>query len=777
MPVKAPFRFARINRWIYEPAWAPLVSHDVPFADGLSGEAEVEITATSSILVGGDRRKATTGGTGGVQPFRLPDGSYAIPGSALQGMARAILEVAGFGRLGPWVENRKFGLRDLSGTPTARKHYQSRLSSMQSIQGALNKVTINSKAGWLMKSPNGSPCILPCEYARIHLDDVLSFKQALSCNSNLDGGVLRQRSDAKTRYCWFLENLEQGKAALDAHFRICPPRWHSHSGSIRIQYSRCKHDATDQGTPGTLVLTGKPQNGIGDRRKKWEFVFHSPNRVDKPIAKHPSSLTINDDVWEAFLLLHEEQPGRERNPNWDFWRDEFESERRVPVFYWEETSGEVTTLGMAFAFKAAHRKSTHDLLGHSCEGHLDPVDTMELDLAHLIFGVAAEHDGGRGLKRRARFGLARAEGEPRPCTPGHPSILLGPKPSYAGLYVRQRHDNNPLKPGEPLATYTPLNRPKEPHLHRPELAGVKIWPARGAKRFNPGPVPGNLAGNHNVQTTLVTLPPGTVFRSRLTFHNLRPVELGALLWALSFGDEAAFGNVPTAVTKRHRLGMGKPLGLGEVAIRVTGLKTEPTYSTSSAEAPVTGPELICAFKEHMESDAAYGSDWSNSKQVKALLKAADPTRNAASDLEYMGLEEYQTAKGSPVRPNQHQPEIPAGYLPDYVQCDSHEKPVPTAGATANTAGVHPQGSGPGHSCAWVDQTIAFLMDLHSENNELTILRGRPLANAWQELQDFGLKQEALQDIKARWIAQGWWDEPQGRAARRAKQIYEDEALP
>ena len=59
MPVKAPFRFARINRWIYEPKWADLVSHDVPFADGLSGEAEVEITATSSILVGGDRRKAT----------------------------------------------------------------------------------------------------------------------------------------------------------------------------------------------------------------------------------------------------------------------------------------------------------------------------------------------------------------------------------------------------------------------------------------------------------------------------------------------------------------------------------------------------------------------------------------------------------------------------------------------------------------------------------------------------------------------------------------------
>ncbi|MDE0460732.1 MAG: TIGR03986 family CRISPR-associated RAMP protein [Chromatiales bacterium] len=743
MPVKAPFRFARINRWIYEPAWAPLVSHDVPFADGLSGEAEVKITAKSSILVGGDRRKATAEEAGEVRPFQLPDGAYAIPGSALQGMARAILEVAGFGRLGPWVENRKFGLRDLSGTPTARQHYRSRLSSMPFIQeGAPNEVTINSKAGWLMKSPNGSPCILPCEYARIRLDDVLSFKQTL--NPKHLPGVLYLSSDAKQRYCWFLKNLGQGKAVLDAHFEIDCPEWHSHTGEICIRYSRCRHDATGQGTPGTLVLTGKPEAGTGRRKKNREFVFHTPNRVDKPIAGHPQPLPVDDDVWKAFLLLHEEQPGRKRNPSWDFWKGEFDANRRVPVFYWEETPREVTTLGMAFAFKAAHRKSTHDLLGHSCADHLDPVVTMKLDLAHLIFGVAAEHDDGRGLKRRARFGLARAEGEPLRCTPGHPSILLGPKPSYAGLYVRQRHDNNPLQADEPLATYTPLNPsanpPAAPHLHRPELAGVKIWPARGAGKFDPDSVPTELADNHNVQTTLVTLPPGTVFRSRLTFHNLRPVELGALLWALSFGDEAAFGDDSTAVTKRHRLGMGKPLGLGEVAIRMTGLKTEPTCSTSSTEAPVTGPALLCTFKEHMESTAAYGRDWSNSKQVKALLKAADPTRNAASDPEYMTLQEYQDAKKD------------SAYLPDYVQGNYEKR-------------------------AWVDETIELLMEQHHVNNELQILRGRPLANAWNALGDPALKRKAFQDIRSRWIAQGWWDNPGGVAAQQARQIYRDNAPP
>lgn len=753
MPVKAPFRFARINRWIYEPAWADLVSHDVPFADGLSGEAEVEITASSSILVGGDRRKAAANQEGEVRPLQLPDGDYAIPGSALQGMARAILEVAGFGRLGPWVADRKFGIRDLSGTPTAREHYQNRLSTNSG-----GHVTIRSKAGWLMKSANGAPCILPCNYARIHLDDVLGLKRELHHRAELpppNAGVLRQRSDAKARYRWFMSGLATGMTALDACFDIEEPQGHRHNNRrITITYSKCSHATTGAGTPGTLVLTGKPQNGTGPGHKKLEFVFHGPDRRTAASQGTSGALSVDDGAWDAFLLLHEEQPGRDVNPNWDFWRSEFDNEDPVPVFYWQE-GGQVTTLGTAFAFKAAHKKSARDLLGHSHPHHVEPVETMRLDLAHLVFGVAAEHDGGRGLKRRARFSLARADGTPQPSRPRHPSILLGPKPSYVGLYVRQKGHNGRVAHDEPMATYTPLNRPKDPPLQRPELSGVKIWPARDAGSFIPDPVHNILVNNRRVQIYLVTLPPGTVFRSRLVFHNLRPVELGALLWALSFGDAAAFGNSPNGVTKRHRLGMGKPLGLGEVTIRVTGLKTEAACPFGSLAATgTTASDLVSGFEAHM--DSVYGSVWSESKQVRALLKAATPSPTAAPDLEYMVLNEYQTAKRD------------AEFLPDYAPSDSHEKPVPLAGATVGF-----QSGGPAPAfCPWVDDTIALLMEEHHESDPSKILRGRPLALAWQAIDDKALKREALRDIEARWRHHGWWDNPPGRAARRAKEIYE-----
>ena len=654
--LKAPFRFARINRWIYEPDWAPLVSHDVPFADGLCGEAEVEITAKSAILVGGKRQQASDDAVGKVYPFQLPDGGYAIPGSALQGMARSILEVAAFGRLGPWVEDRKFGIRDLSETTTAKEHYRSKL---------------NSKAGWLVRISKEERVVYPCQFARIGLDDILRMKTALSDGRDANVGILYRKSDAAKRYEWFLDGLKGGKDALDAQFSATPQ---GDGGS----HPRCQFDVQGE-IQGTLVLTGKPQsdNAVSRGHKKREFVFHSPDRTltstDTLTSKNTSPLSVPGDAWTAFEFLHDEQPGRPINPNWAFWKGEFEAGRPIPVFYWEngEHPGRIETLGMAFAFKAAHLKSARALLEHSCPGHTESVAEMKLDLPHLLFGVAAEHDGGRGLKRRASFGLARALGDPKPKEPDNPSILLGPKPSYVGLYVRQRDDGKPIPQEDPMATYTPLRREQwsgQLHLASPELAGVKIWPTYPSPNS-----PTNSAdeANKKVQTKLVTLPPGTRFRSRLSFHNLRPVELGALLWALSFGDKAAFGEDPAAITKRHRLGMGKPLGLGDIVIRVTGLETVLADPARAPAQPKGAAAFIDVFEDHMRD--AYGEKWSESKQVMALIKAATPSNE---HLEYMTLKEYQRAKRS------------SKYLRDYVP-EGDEKPRSSTGAPAESSGGLP----------------------------------------------------------------------------------------
>lgn len=77
---------------------------------------------------------------------------------------------------------------------------------------------------------------------------------------------------------------------------------------------------------------------------------------------------------------------------------------------------------------------------------------------------------------------------------------------------------------------------------------------------------------------------------------------------------------------------------------------------------------------------------------------------------------------------------------------------------------------PRPTCSWVDEKVASISKANRSTTD-EVLRGRQLADEWQQLSDAALKQEALEDIRARWNEKGWWDRPPGRA-RRAKAIYD-----
>ena len=49
--IKAPFNFIPLNNRVFQPSWAPFISHDIPFANGLSGTINYELTAAAPIFV------------------------------------------------------------------------------------------------------------------------------------------------------------------------------------------------------------------------------------------------------------------------------------------------------------------------------------------------------------------------------------------------------------------------------------------------------------------------------------------------------------------------------------------------------------------------------------------------------------------------------------------------------------------------------------------------------------------------------------------------------
>jgi hypothetical protein len=144
-----------------------------------------------------------------------------------------------------------------------------------------------------------------------------------------------------------------------------------------------------------------------------------------------------------------------------------------------------------------------------------------------------------------------------------------------------------------------------------------------------------IRAKRKVQTRLHALPAGTRFeRVRLRFHNLRQVELGALLWALTFGDATALNG--ELGSKRHRLGMGKPYGLGQLSLRVTGASLRSNDAAQTVSLAGALDEFVTHMSEVYPSGRA-GGPWHDSVQVKALLRAADPNAQGGERLDYMDL--------------------------------------------------------------------------------------------------------------------------------------------
>ena len=688
MTVHAPFRFAPINRWVYFPEWADLVSHDVPFSDGYSGEIELEIVAQTPLLVGGARREASSEREGEVLPFQLgEDGEFVMPNATLQGLTRSVLEVASFAKLGDRVTDKRYGIRDLSApaAPFYRKHMVGK-----------------AKAGFA-RIDGDRWTITPCELFRIPFGKIPKAPNVAP--------LWNARTDAPERYKWVAAT---GPYALTA------------SPDYPDEVARLAPDAKGS---AWLVITGN--TGTTTKPKLREFVFVE---IPGQEPKSPSPEVVAD-----FRFLHENY-GDKNSRHWSAaWKHFLETGYgsngpaknggRFPVFYLEDGQDGISHFGLAQMFKLVHSKSPRQLLENSAPAHA----FVTPDLPSTIFGSAASSSGAEGgLKRRVFFDFARpaesGEGEPDPTVLAEPisgAVLLSPKPSYFPIYIRQpgalsasqlaivrqeRQKDESLKPVyAPYATYTPLtetdydepspsgdsNQRKAAH-ERPELAGVKLWPAgAGFPRRVRAPYL-TREDTKAVAATLNPLATGARFVTVARFHNLRAVELGAVLWALTFGQTDP---KPNEVRLRHRLGMGKPFGLGEVVISVTRLSAIDMNRQTRDDVSC----FVRAFENVMQEayeKAAPGKTWKSSAQVIALKKAATPTADRRAvppetrrwptvapwrvdRSDYMELNPGPRKPGGPPPWNDFQAAKRDGEFLGLYAPEGHEFPKPTAANIAS----------------------------------------------------------------------------------------------
>lgn len=283
--IDSAYNFVPLSAFVLEPQWDQLVSHDVPFRDGVSGRLKLMITAHTPILVAGERSKI---GREHARFFQLPDRTFAVPGSALRSMIRKVVEIAAFGAMS-FVDDRRLGVRDL--TPGARPFYGTRLtrgSGRQTFEPL-------SQAGWLRFDPSGRWRLTPCDFARVEHVDLARYNTGFVVNG-------RQRPPAQKLY----DDWQRAGGKLDVSMNVAPLSDHPHRrGAIRLRYRKASFASGPGTTTSNLVFTGQP-----GPNKHLEFSLHEststrPCRGQAPVGDGINGVGGGNQI--AWLMNDEPQ--------------------------------------------------------------------------------------------------------------------------------------------------------------------------------------------------------------------------------------------------------------------------------------------------------------------------------------------------------------------------------------------------------------------------------------------------------------------------------------
>lgn len=676
----APYNFAPLSKLVWFPDWASAVSRDQPFEDGVCGEFELVVTARTPILIG-ERSKDGESKISEVAFVRTPQGEAYLPGSSLRGMIRNVVEIASFGKLCR-VDDKRFGVRDL--TPGVEHIYQHRITEQTRTKVFVSKV----RSGFLrlredqQDRKNSSWEIVECRYARVDHSAIIPHGIAPTelKPSNNKAGSRRAGYENHDRFAergrkagfegvevWFDDRGPEEKQRKKGN-----PIRMIEAPAIFPSESAARDKGVEAPVRGTLVFTGTITN------KHREFIFFSPDGKGLPIS---------EKAFHASREIHSARAGVAVGAGseglWDEWQrryfaDPLVRESGIPVFFIASTGTrgdvEVESFGFAQLPKMAYPLSVHDMIANTSHDHFEDRD----DLAELIFGTVRVQDDEKDKKKtfarqgRVSFDHAlideetEANDEPILC------VLNGPKASYYPFYVEQNTRNGSeadrLRTNGAYRSYLWDEHKNAETGEPPEIRGWKRYLARESVYRKTPP-----DGGDATKSRLHPLKAGAVFRGKVRFHNLRPQELGALLWAIGFG-ETRWGPKPQS-TYMHGLGMGKPLGLGAVELRVGAavlrLNAE-AEEKSGGDAERFLDDCMTAFVDTMEAEfesklrefhpglrnAPENACWIRSEQIVALRAMAKPASTlpaTGQKIGYMTLEvsadgeapnsEFQIIKG------------------------------------------------------------------------------------------------------------------------------------
>jgi CRISPR-associated protein (TIGR03986 family) len=526
----APYNFVPLPNKVYSVAEGleingerikPWEKHNQFVPGTHSGWIELKIKTLTPLFIRGPVKKGTDGEWDKrearlrPEPFTTPDGKPMIPGSSLRGMVRTLVEILSFSKIAPVTREKPF-FRTFSKDGIGDAYISRMTRSDNRPQG-----------GFLYREDEGW-AIRPCDVLRLKRSDFeneTGFHFVHSPKYTPPWKYQHQRC--------YVQRIESSDAVRSIRMQSEPPG----EGWI----------------PGILVLTGDMMN------KVHEYVFLEPSAQRIPIPEF---------IWDRF---HDE----DQLTKWQeeaFPRDKPQEKCRKanghlrdgePVFFLcdkkkkdDENPFGLLFLGRAQMFRFPYDKSPWDLTPDEIKG-------ASLDLAEAMFGKVKQEGRAQDQTIRGRIFF-----EDSIATSGGPDwfeevmysqILLSPKVTTYQHYLTQLGTKKQKYLATYLTGHTTTIRGHKLYWHRwDETKGLKLV----KYELQNGDFK-DSDDKKQVDDEALKLHPRIrpvkteiVFSGRIRFENLADIELGALLSALELPKGCA-----------HKLGMGKPLGLGSVQIQ------------------------------------------------------------------------------------------------------------------------------------------------------------------------------------------------------------------
>ncbi|MDY4175166.1 MAG: TIGR03986 family CRISPR-associated RAMP protein [Bacteroidales bacterium] len=582
MIMKAPYNFVPLADNVYFPAWVGDISHDVPFADGVSGEIEITLKAKTPVFVrNGHTKKEGEKKEGDYcKASVLPNGRYYLPGTSVKGAVRNILEIITFGKMRvderaqfaqrDWENKLLYPLRDIKeqnkicGGWLCRKGEDYVIRECEKIY----RIALKRVDDWLKRETGTEEEVMCDEFSK-------NSRKDLNKERELDG----KKYDPKTaRYKYaLLESRGIGRERLRGLKFRSDEEFKKQEKGVKV--------AADGPITGTIVFTGQPDKAAWEGRrvgsgKFYDFVFVDYENRE---VNHP----LTNSKFKNYEFIYAE------SEDWAEWKKELDGDG-IPVFFRKKEGGEIKDFGLAQMYRLPYEKTPYEIERARYEK-----EAGALDMADCIFGYV---DGQKALRGRVQFSHFISED----ATMDEPKTLIlnGPKASYYPCYIEQKGK------GGKVANYKTYNDGL--------LAGWKKYVLRDGtweKKMN----------NEKLDTEIFPLKAGASFKGRVVFHNLKHEELGALLSALSF-----HGNTDKCYLQ---VGQGKPYGYGKMSVSVDALRAV----RNDDDTLVDSDSAMGSFELMM--DKWLNSSWRKTRSVRELFALASNSVGKEDErFKYMSLD-------------------------------------------------------------------------------------------------------------------------------------------